>query len=93
LHLRYSRDTFPEDLKFQTTANTDLFQGRYIIRHPFAGEIDCREGEEYDLRVRQRQEQQARNLARLTGWNIDEIRSKIDFVETRKIPWWRRIWD
>ncbi|MEL6490340.1 MAG: DUF2330 domain-containing protein [Cyanobacteria bacterium J06621_3] len=41
LHVRYSRDKFPEDLMFQSTGNRQFFQGRYITRHPFSGNIDC----------------------------------------------------
>jgi len=41
LHVRYSRDKFPEDLMFQSTANRQFFQGRYVTRHPYAGNIDC----------------------------------------------------
>lgn len=35
LHIRYDRTHFPEDLKFQNTSNQQLFQGRYVIRHPY----------------------------------------------------------
>ncbi|MEO0647417.1 MAG: DUF2330 domain-containing protein, partial [Cyanobacteria bacterium J06650_10] len=41
LHVRYSRDNFPEDLMFHSTGNQQLFQGRYVTRHPYAGNIDC----------------------------------------------------
>ncbi|MEM7063495.1 MAG: DUF2330 domain-containing protein [Cyanobacteria bacterium P01_B01_bin.77] len=41
LHVRYSRDKFPEDLMFQTTSNRQFFQGRYITRHAFTGSLDC----------------------------------------------------
>lgn len=41
LHVRYSRDKFPEDLMFQETGNRQFFQGRYVTRHPFADNIDC----------------------------------------------------
>ena len=40
LHIRYSRDQFPEDLDFQTTSNKKLFQSRYIINHPFPEETE-----------------------------------------------------
>ncbi|MGF1489921.1 MAG: DUF2330 domain-containing protein [Prochloraceae cyanobacterium] len=94
LHVRYTRDTFPEDLSFQETANTQLFQGRYVIRHPYRAEINCTDrADEYRRTVRQRQEKEAENLAKLTGWNIAEIRSKIDFIETKPIPWWRNLWN
>ncbi len=41
LHVRYSRDKFPEDLMFQTTSNRQFFQGRYVTRHAFTGSLDC----------------------------------------------------
>ncbi|MEM9505549.1 MAG: hypothetical protein AAGA01_16520, partial [Cyanobacteria bacterium P01_E01_bin.43] len=36
LHVRYTRDKFPEDLTFQETNNRRLFQGRYVMHHTFA---------------------------------------------------------
>ena len=41
LHVRYSRDKFPEDLMFQNTSNRQFFQGRYVTRHAFTGSLDC----------------------------------------------------
>jgi hypothetical protein len=95
LHVRYSRDRFPEDLVFQETGNQEFFQGRYVVRHPFSGEITCDAGKEYKKSLKQRQETEAQTLAKLTGWNIDTIRSKIDFVETtgEDKPWWRQLWN
>jgi hypothetical protein len=92
LHLRYSRDKFPEDLQFQETANRQFFQGRYVIRHPFKGETKCDAAQNYQRSVRERQEREAQTLAQLTGWNINQIRQKIDFVEAKPIPWWRHLW-
>jgi hypothetical protein len=93
LHVRYDEAHFPEDLVFQETADRQNFQGRYIIRHPFTGTIACGVGDRYREEVRQRQEQEARNLATLTGWPLDPIRVKL------KLPppggekkWWERIW-
>ncbi len=96
LHLRYTRDKFPEDLKFQDTGNQELFQGRYIIRHPYRGTIDCDAGKSYPQQVRNRQETEAETLARLTGWELNEIRSQINFFEVNSEsdkPWWREFWD
>ncbi|VEP18605.1 conserved hypothetical protein [Hyella patelloides LEGE 07179] len=93
LHVRYNRGQFPEDLRFHETGNRQLFQGRYVIRHPFRGEISCQS--DYPQAVSNRQEQEAQNLANLTGWNIEEIRSKIDFVDANAAttPWWRTLWN
>lgn len=93
LHVRYARDKFPEDLKFQTTSDRTNFQGRYIIRHPFTGAITCDAGREYQRSLYRRQEQEAQTLAKLTGWNIQEIRDRIDFAkaEPDDVPWWRNV--
>ncbi len=47
LHLRYGPDNFPEDLRFEETANNQFFQGRYIIRHSFKGNLDCEAATQY----------------------------------------------
>ncbi|MEC4893535.1 MAG: DUF2330 domain-containing protein [Oscillatoria sp. PMC 1051.18] len=92
IHVRYTRNNFPEDLRFQETANKQNFQGRYVIRHPYKGEMECDAAEQYKTVLRQRQEQEVETLAKLTGWDISDIRKKADLIETRPLPWWRRIW-
>ena len=77
LHVRYDRDHFPEDLSFQETADRQNFQGRYVLRHPFTGETSCSAGQEYGQALGRRQEQEAQNLATLTGWDIGSIRRKM----------------
>ena len=86
LHVRYTRDKFPEDLIFQQTNNRSLFQGRYILRHPYTGEMACEAGRQYRRSLRQRFEQEAQTLARLTGWNIREIREKLPQVRAEAGP-------
>jgi hypothetical protein len=76
LHVRYTRDRFPEDLMFQTTGNRDQFQGRYVLRHPFKGEMNCEAAQQYLRSLPPRFEQEAQTLAQLTNWNINEIRNK-----------------
>jgi hypothetical protein len=96
LHLRYTRDKFPEDLKFQNTPNQELFQGRYVIRHPFTGAIECDAAKTYQREVRNRQETEAQTLANLTRWDINSIREKINFfevTESNSPAWWREFWD
>ena len=93
LHVRYTRDKFPEDLKFQATGDRSNFQGRYIIRHPYTGEMSCSAADKYQQRVATRQEQEAQNLANLTGWDIGDIRDKITFVEAKPVPWWNNLWN
>ncbi len=97
LHVRYSRDKFPEDLIFHETGNRQLFQGRYVIRHPFRDQISCDAGKNYQQSVKNRQETEAQTLANLTGWDLNEIRRKIDFItvdyNNSDEPWWRNLWN
>ena len=86
LHIRYQRDTFPEDLKFQETANNQLFQGRYVIRHPFREKRNCDAAKTYYQSVNERQNKEAITLSHLTGWNIYYIRKKINLVEFEDVP-------
>jgi hypothetical protein len=93
LHVRYDRQHFPEDLRFQETANRQLFQGRYIIRHPYKGEMKCDGARQYQQQVRNRQEKEVQTLANLTGWDINDLRKKVNFMEVKPTPWWRKLWN
>lgn len=88
LHVRYTRDKFPEDLMFHETNNRELFQGRYVLRHHFAGEAECREGKAYVRSLPRRFEQEAQTLARLTNWKIQDIRDKLPKVQAQSRSWW-----
>jgi hypothetical protein len=92
LHVRYTRDRFPEDLMFHTTNNREFFQGRYIMRHAFMGEASCEQGRQYQRSLPRRYEQEAQTLARLTGWNIQEIRQKLPQMGSALVPWMERVW-
>jgi len=92
LHVRYSRDKFPEDLMFQETSNRQQFQGRYILNHPFTGEMKCPAAQEYRKSLTQRLEQEVQTLANLTGWKIQDIRKKTNVTQSQSVPWWRTIW-
>jgi hypothetical protein len=96
LHVRYDAAHFPEDLVFQETADRENFQGRYVLRHPWKGEAKCEAVAAYRQQLSQRQEQEAQNLARLTGWDINQIRSKMGGVKVTSAepvasPWYRRL--
>lgn len=94
LHVRYTRDKFPEDLMFQQTNNQALFQGRYILRHPFTGDLSCEAGQTYQRALPQRFEAEAQTLAKLTGWDIEAIRQKLpETAAAGEItPWWEQLW-
>lgn len=94
LHVRYDKRNFPSDLKFQETGDRQNYQGRYIVNHPWRESIQC-DGSKYRVSARERQEREANTLAELTGWDLAEIRARIEFLETEKkpnLPWWKNIW-
>jgi hypothetical protein len=95
IHVRYNRDSFPEDLMFQETANQSQFQGRYVLRHPFKGKISCEAGKKYQRSLPQRFEKEAQTLAKLTDWDIQDIRKKMNIARAPFSPvdaFWRSIW-
>jgi hypothetical protein len=93
LHVRYSRDKFPEDLKFQSTSDRTNFQGRYIVHHPFTGKLTCDAGKQYQELVQERQDNEISNLAELTGWEMEAIRDRLNSVEAEPLPWWENLWN
>jgi hypothetical protein len=94
LHVRYDRARFPEDLVFQATQDRTNFQGRYIMQHPFTGAMSCPAADDYRRSVRARQEQEAKQLADLTGWQLSDIkkRMKLDEAGGGDKKWYERIW-
>lgn len=91
LHVRYDRDHFPEDLVFQETGDRQNFQARYVLRHPWSGDSQCEAAQQYRRTLRDRQEQEARNLATLTGWSVNDVRKRMNLASTsapREKKWW-----
>ncbi|TWT08890.1 DUF2330 domain-containing protein [Reyranella sp. CPCC 100927] len=77
LHVRYTRDSFPEDLAFQETKDRQNFQARYVLQHPWRGSPDkCKAAADYLKSVRDRQDREAKALANLTGWDVNDIRRR-----------------
>jgi hypothetical protein len=92
LHVRYTRNKFPEDLMFQTTSNRESFQGRYVLQHPFTGNLQCPAGREYKRSLSRRFEKEAQTLAQLTNWKIQDIRQKMQLsVGNFKTSWWETL--
>jgi hypothetical protein len=94
MHVRYDAQHFPEDLVLQETADRNNFQARYVLRHPWKGDDSSCPAEEYRRQVLRRQEDEARQLASLTGWNIADIRAQMnlraDGGDGEK--WWQKLW-
>lgn len=78
LHVRYDAKTFPEDLVLLETKDRTNFQGRYILRHPWAKEASCPAGDAYREALPTRFRQEASNLANLTGWPQKDIEAKME---------------
>ncbi len=72
LHVRYNRQSFAQDLMFQTTPNTENFQARYIITHPATGDMSCEAGKKYLKELKEKRKKEMKMLAYLTGKGMDE---------------------
>ncbi len=95
LHVRYDAKNFPEDLFFQETGNRENFQGRFILTHAWEGDArTCPEAREYFKKLSRREEERARNLARLTGWRIGDIRARMKLAGAPPEDgnWWEELW-
>jgi hypothetical protein len=68
LHVRYTKDRFPQDLQFQVTPNAEHFQARYIITHPAKGDLNCEAGDRYVRDLENRRSLEVKELAALAGW-------------------------
>ncbi len=78
LHLRYTAQTFPEDLMLMETADRANFQTRYVLHHPWTGaRTACSAAEKYFAELGNREEREAQTLANLTSWPIGDIRAKL----------------
>ncbi len=95
MHVRYDAKTFPEDLHFQETSDRKNFQGRYVLRHAWDGSDQCEEAESYRRRLKDRHEKEAQTLAALTGWDVNEIRKKMEIskpIPGKKKKWYQDLW-
>ena len=94
LHVRYSADTFPEDLIFQETQDQENFQARYVMHRAWDGSPTACEGaRNYFEELNKRKAQEAETLADLTGWNLQDVIKKAGLPpESQPKPWWQGIW-
>jgi hypothetical protein len=95
LHVRYSADTFPEDLVFQETQDTENYQARYVLHRSWQGSPnECAAAKIYFEQLQERRRKEAQNLADLTGWNIQKALHKAGLNPSDKpSPWWRGLWN
>ncbi len=93
LHLRYTPETFPEDLMFQETGDRQNYQTRYVLRH--AAKVApnaCPQAPAYLAQVNQRKEKEAQTLASLTGWDIAQVRQSYG-IARREPDGWQRLFN
>ena len=92
LHIRYTAETFPEDLVFQETADRQNFQTRYVLRHAAKVAPDaCPAARESLRRVAARKERESQALASLTGWDIGTIRAR-NGAGPADMDFWSSLW-
>ncbi len=85
LHVRYTRDKFPEDLLFQVTPNKQNFQARYVTRHPANGDLNCDAGQRYKSELINRRKREVDELAALAGWRKDAYNKYIyEYADLRE---------
>jgi hypothetical protein len=96
LHVRYDEQRWPEDLVFQETGDQQNFQARYVLHHPFKGDVSCPAGQQYVKQLEKRRHDEARTLAGLTGWSLAEVERKMGPSPHKLQPekaWWKKLWD
>lgn len=72
LHVRYSRNTHPQDLQFQVTPNKEHFQARYILTNTAKGDLTCDEGQTYCAKVVKNRANELEALNELTSWSTQQ---------------------
>ncbi|HEX6845882.1 MAG TPA: DUF2330 domain-containing protein [Chitinophagaceae bacterium] len=86
LHVRYNRRSFPQDLMFQVTPNTDNYQARYIITHPATGDFNCEAGKKYLRELKQRRADELEMLTYLTGKDYSDWDVVAEQPEEKYVP-------
>lgn len=77
MHVRYDRDTFPEDLQLQETADRESYQARFVVHQTFDGAASCRAGQDYRASLPKRFNAEARNVVELTDWSYDDVKARM----------------
>ena len=70
-----------------------------MLRHRWTGDAQCEAATDYRAALPDRLEKEAQQLASLTGWDINKIRSKMELAPRVDTPsssdkkWWERLWN
>ncbi|MDW3647435.1 MAG: DUF2330 domain-containing protein [Bacteroidia bacterium] len=90
MHVRYNRETFPQDLTFQETPNWENFQGRYVLRYPgksTTGLYNCDAAQTYLKSLRKRRIEEVKSLESLTDWPAIGYQDYIEEYDHHIIDW------
>ena len=86
LHVRYNRKSFPQDLMFQATPNTDNYQARYVITHPATGDFNCEAGKKYLKELKERRADELEMLTYLTGKDYSDWDVVSEIPDEKYVP-------
>lgn len=73
LHARYTKGQMQKDIAFRVTNNRENFQGRYVMNHPFVGDVSCEGGKKYVEGLRLRLRKEVVQLSDVTGWAARDV--------------------
>ncbi len=83
LHVRYNRDNYPQDLRFQETPNKERFQGRYVMHQPARGKMNCPLAKQYITDLYDRRQRELSELTHLTAWKeTQQFENYLEEVKT-----------
>ncbi len=80
MRVRYNRENFPQDLKFQKTSNKERYQCRYVIHRTSSGPFNCNAATGYFKKVIDRRNQELANLEEMTGQTLADFPIYDDYV-------------
>lgn len=87
LHVRYSRETHPQDLQFHVTPNNEQFQARYILTNPATGDLTCEQGQIYCAKKVKERANELETLKELTSWNTLQYKDYVtEFYDKLEDP-------
>lgn len=75
LHVRYTPRTFPEDLMFTQTRDSENWQARYVIQNPYGGSVS-----ECTARVGQM------NCESMCGARVSQVREWLNHGDSQYLP-------
>ncbi len=87
MHFAYDKSGFQRDLLLNVTDDRSNFQGRYVMNHPWDGDMQCPEAKDYIADTRKRLRSEGKTLRRLTGWKQSTIDNNIR-ATVPKVYWY-----